>query len=560
MSKKTFFIMACALLLLPLLVLGQTTVNISGVVMDEAENPLQGANILVKNSNAGAAADINGQFSFSYRADGPFVLVVRFMGYKTREVSLNMSDNLSNLSFALLEDVFLGEAVVVTGIASKRAKSVAEVAVARVPAAELTTANSYSDVSDMLAGKVSGVNIQRSSGNVGSGMRFNVRSGGGLNGDEQPIIIVDGIRVENEEIGGFWAGGQGVSSLNDLNPEDIESIEFLKGPAGAASYGTNGSNGVVLITTKRGKLAATGGKGIFIDYKMVSGYNDPYLYSKDHVLTHEYVNENLSKGPVTQHTLNASGGTNLLKYFVGIDRRKETGVLPNNVMDRKTFRANLDIFPTERLVLNISSSYSVSDNIKPPNDDDLHGYFSNTLLTPFPNMYPRCDRESIMGIQNKLKSNRFYGSIQAQYTPFENFHSKFSIGVDYSDYLFDNIFPVGVQYREYGLDGSRQLRTRTNTPVTTQFDVSYDYSPFSDLKTTSGIGVQLLGCGHLYKPFHLVYRSVFSDGDDAERLCQFHWDGSAQHILSKHQHGCTRGQMEFFTICDQSLETQGCIR
>ena len=229
------------------------TVQISGVVVDaETGEPLPGANVVIQGTMAGAATDANGRFTFSYDVDGEFVLVVRFMGYKHEERTLSPTGNLTNLRFELAEDVFQGEVVVVTGIASKRSKSVAEVAVSRVPAAQLTASNSYQDVSQLVAGKVAGVRIEPSTGQVGGGIRFNMRSGGGMNGNEQPVIYVDGVRIENFEFIGYDTGGQGNSTLADLNPDDIESIEFLKGPAGAASYGTDGSNGVVLITTKRG--------------------------------------------------------------------------------------------------------------------------------------------------------------------------------------------------------------------------------------------------------------------------------------------------------------------
>ena len=230
--------------------------TISGTVTDESGNPLIGANVLVEGTAVGAATDIDGIFSINYIPEGEYTLVVSYIGYKKQ--LLTTSDT-QNLNFILQQDVFASEAVVVTGIASERSIGNTEVSVSRLDASELSETNSFSDMSQLLYGKVAGVDIRKSSGNVGGGWRFDVRAGGGLNGSEQPVIYLDGIRIDNAEYSTIlrgWipiSGGQGFSTLADLNPEDIESIEVLKGPAGATSYGTNGSNGVVIITTKKGQ-------------------------------------------------------------------------------------------------------------------------------------------------------------------------------------------------------------------------------------------------------------------------------------------------------------------
>ena len=98
----------------------------------------------------------------------------------------------------------------VTGIASRTSRARAEVTVSKVDTEELQEANSYTGVTELLGGKLAGVNVKRSSGNVGSGFRFDVRSGGGIGGDGQPVIYIDGVRIDNSEVTGFGAGGQAV--------------------------------------------------------------------------------------------------------------------------------------------------------------------------------------------------------------------------------------------------------------------------------------------------------------------------------------------------------------
>jgi len=500
-------------------------VEISGIVIDaETGDPLIGTNVFVKGTTSGGATDINGRFSFGYDAVGKFTLVIRFMGYKTQERDFSPTDDLSNLKFQMEEDVFLGDAVVVTGIASRTSKSVAEVAVSRVQASELTVTNSYQDVSQMITGKIAGIKVEPATGNVGGGIRFNMRSGGGLNGNEQPLIIVDGVRIDAAEVIANWAGGQGKSMLADLNPEDIEKIEVLKGPAGAASYGTSGSNGVVLITTKRGQMVPGKAKGLSLDYKMVTGYNkQSHKYTEDEFYTYKDANNIFIDGPILQHTLNAYGGTGIMKYFVGLDRRYEHGILPTNYMNRQNVRANVDVFPNDKVVLNVSTSYAQTQNKIPDNDNDIFGYLGNTLLHT--QSYVFTDSTAITKIDNINKSNRFIGSMQAQWMPIANLEARFGVGLDESDYRGDLVRPFGYAYSGWRT-GQHWIWQRWNSQWTYSADARYTYSPLAGLRITSMVGAQLFDrknrttlLGKRGFPSALITNvgagATYTDGDDA---------------------------------------------
>lgn len=495
MKKMRPFLILLFVCILSLPVLA---VEIKGVVVDaETGETMPGANIFVKGKNIGAASETGGEFFFTFDTQKKFTLVVSFMGYKQQELEFSPGDNLSQLKIKMEADIFRGEEVVVTGIASKTSKSVAEVAVSRVAASELTEMTAYQDISQMVAGKIAGVKIEPVTGNVGGGIRFNMRSGGGINGNEQPLILIDGVRVDNAEIG-VWdpvngsmlsVGGQGVSTLSDLNPEDIENIEILKGPAGAASYGTNGSNGVVLITTKRGKFVPGKANGISLDYKMVTGYNTQGVdYKEDDFLSYRAINDIFRTGEIRQHSLSAYGGSGLMKYYLGVDRRFEEGISHNNYMERTTFRGNLDIFPSEKLIINASISYALNENQRPTNDNSIFGFMGNTILTPEPWM--AADSASVYGYLNLLKGHRFIGSVQAQYLPFNNFQAKISVGLDDGYARIDETYPSNLPYRFYEA-GSRGIFTRDNRQLTLNADVRYTYAPLSGLKVTSIAGTQI---------------------------------------------------------------------
>ena len=482
--------------------------QIEGVVIDAATGePLPGANVYIKGTKAGAATDLKGIFKFDYEPTEEFVIVVRYMGYKTEERKFSPGDVLSDLTFKLAEDVFRGEEVVVTGIASKRAKSVAEVAVSRITASELTVVNSYQDISQMVSAKVSGVHVKPTSGNIGGGIRFTMRSGGGLNGDEQPIIFIDGIRVDNSEVEGIGVGGQGTSTLADLNPEDIEKVEILKGPAGAASYGTSGSNGVVLITTKRGQLVPGKEKGISIDYKMVTGYNSQsHKYKSDEFISYDDANAIFKDGQVLQHSLSLYGGSGIMKYYLGLDRRYESSIIPNSHMNRRTLRANFDVFPSDKVIVNVSTNYTLNENRRPNNDNNIFGFMGNTLLTPEP--YWFTDSTSVRGLKDIIKSNRFFGSIQAQYMPFKNFQARFSFGIDDGDLRNDKTYPADLFYAFYP-KGARRIYNRQNTQFTYNLDANYTYSIMPGLNINSNIGAQVFD--RKIKTFNLQKKDYLSE-------------------------------------------------
>jgi TonB-dependent SusC/RagA subfamily outer membrane receptor len=486
MKKLIFFF---SFVLISALSLAAFAADIEGVVTDATGTPLPGANVFVKGTTAGAATDQNGKFSFKYDPTKEFVIIVRYMGYKTQSLTLKPGDDLSNLKFEMAEDVFLADEIVVTGIASERAKSVAEKAVSSLAADKLTVVNSYQDLSQMVTGKIAGVNIEKISGNVGGGIRFNVRSGGGLNGDEQPLIIVDGTRIDNSRFAGAGVGGQELGTLVDLNPEDIEKIEVLKGPAGAASYGTSGSNGVVLITTKKGKLVPGQPRGLSIDYKMVTGYNaQSYEYTEDDFLSYKSINDLFRDGKVQQQSLGLYGGSGIMKYYLGFDKRYEDGIIANNFMDRNTVRANLDVIPSQKFMISVSSGYTLNKTQLPNNDNNIFGFLGNTVLTPTP--WQITDSLSVYGLTTKQKSNRLFGSAQVQYRPFQNFEASASIGIDDSDLRQDKLYPQNLVYSFY-TSGDLTIWNRTNTQYTYNIDAKYTYSIISGLSVNSGIGAQL---------------------------------------------------------------------
>lgn len=482
-----------------LMVQAQQATTIKGTVIDaKSGEPLIGANIFIKELAIGAAADIDGRFSFvvsEQHIRGQVVtLAVRYIGFKTKEEKITLTPGVINRDFKLDEDVFQMDAVVVTGIASKTSKAISEVAVSRVSASKITELQPSQNLSQLLSGKISGVNINISSGNAGSGYNFFVRGGGGINGDGQPLIYVDGVRVENLSLNpyGRATGGQRVSSLSTLNPNDIENIEVLKGPAAASTYGTNASNGVVLITTKSGKLRAGLDRPYMINYQFTYGTNEqPFKYPSE-FLNADTLNGVLkNSGIIREHTLNINGSVGGLRYYASYQNRFDAGTLPNqNYLDRNTLKANIDAVGSDKLVLRLNTSYSWAKIRKAPNDDNLTGWIYNALL-----YYPvyTTDKSALEAISDKHDLNNLVMSGSMQWTPLQNFEINAGAGVDFNQYAQDQLLPYGYTYRGVQT-GERAMYKRESRQNTYDLNARYNFKDiFIDRLTLSTIvGTQII--------------------------------------------------------------------
>ncbi len=480
--------------------------KVRGIVTDKKTGePLAGVNVYVKGQPYGTATDEDGYFFFDIpEMKGEFTLVFEYVGYKTVEMKVSPQQDLSNLKIELSEDVFRSEEVVVTGIASETSKARAEVTVSRVDAVELTSRNIYQNVSQLLTAKVPGVYVKPSSGNVGSGFRFNVRSSTSLNGNEQPVIYVDGVRVDNSQVSGYYVGGQGISILANLNPEDIEKIEVLKGPAGAAMYGTDGANGVILITTRRGKVLPGKTGGISLDYRYVRGYNEQQTkYSTNDFLSADDANRIFRTGNVTENYISAAGGTGFLRYYASATRKIEEGILRNNEMDRRAIKLNLDAYPSEKVTLSANFGMVLNNLSRPNNDNNIYGYLGNTLL--FPTSYLFTDSASIEGLKDKWDNDQTTAAFQVTYSPFKNLEIRGKAGIDRSNIREDQTFPANLRYA-FVPSGRRRIYTYRSNQITWDLNARYRYNIMKDFRGTAIVGMQLFE------------RKVFTTQMEAERF------------------------------------------
>lgn len=224
------------------------TGTLTGQIINESANPVSFASVYIKGSNRGTSADANGNFSLP-NAIGK-TLVVSATGYQTIEYTATQN-NVQILLMASSSTTI--DEVVVTAMGIAREKRSLGAGSSTISATELTESKSPS-VINSLTGKVAGINITTTAGAPGSSSRVVLRGGSSITGNNQALIVVDGVPIDNSST----IGGSSLASVdfgnrgNDINPEDIESITVLKGPAAAALYGSRASNGALIITTKKG--------------------------------------------------------------------------------------------------------------------------------------------------------------------------------------------------------------------------------------------------------------------------------------------------------------------
>ena len=467
--------------------------TISGTVTaaDTNEPLIQAAIQVVEGVSRGAATDIDGTYELTL-GPGTYTLRASYTGYEPQEAQVTVAAGQRlTQSFTLDPDLAGLEEVVVTGALSSRSRSRSEVAVSRLDAAALTDVQQYSDVNQLLNGKVAGVSVQPSSGNVGGGIRFNVRGGGGLNGDGQPLIYVDGIRVDNSQVTGFGVGGQGVGALSGLAPDDIATIDVLKGPAAASLYGTDASNGVVLITTKKGTIGGGPNSPLpfQVTYSGTTGLNTQQFQYDEQTAgeTAESANDIFQDGGIQQHTFGVSGGSSAVRYFTQFDYRDENGIVFGNFQDRRSLRGNFEAFPLSNLSIGVNSSYTFNTIGSPQNDNNILGYLGNTLL--FPVSYQFTDSSAVRAIDTQFRTNQFLGSAEARYTPVDRLQLRAQFGLDASDTRQDQTFPQEFAYS--GVDsGERNAFFRENDQISFLLDARYGYQPATGLNATTAIGVQ----------------------------------------------------------------------
>lgn len=516
MSKlRRLLVVGLALAVLPGHALAQATGTITGRVTDPQQQPIAGAQVLVVGGTARSVTDQQGGYRIAGVRAGSVQVSATRIGYETRTQTVSVTaGGTATADFTLSSSALEIGGLVVTASGREQRQREMGNAVGVIDVSQVELA-SVPTMTSLIQGRSAGVNVQMGSGEVGTGSRIRIRGNNSVSLSNEPLVIVDGVRVTSTEntLVGSW---QTVSRLDDINPEDIENIEILKGPAAAAMYGTAAANGVIQITTKRGRAGAPRWN-VYSEYTQLRDVQDyPASFSGDCIMLDiaegdcdggpSFQSFNPLEDPSTspfqngfrrQVGLSVSGGSDVATYYLAGGVEDEEGVFETNSAGRYHLRANLTGRLSERLNVSFKTGYASSRAKLPPNDNNLYGYLLNGLLgssDPEVNCggYGICPDET-SAIRAGQDARRFTSSINANFRPLSwlsivgtsgidqvNRHDYETVGPNEVRGVFSALIPLGFR------DSNRvEVSNFTNT-----IDATGTFSLRPSLVSTTSVGAQ----------------------------------------------------------------------
>lgn len=451
-------------------------IKISRQVKDETGNGLPGVNVQVKGTTRGTITDSEGKYRLEID-DEDAILLFSFVGYETQEIIIG---GRSVIDLTLLPQTSRLDEIVVIGYGTQK-KSDLTGSVASV--SEIALKQPVSSFDRVLQGTVAGVQVTQSSGQPGSSLAVRVRGGNSINGGNEPLYVIDGFPVynNNSDVNSGVTAGPGINALASLNPGDIESIDVLKDASATAIYGSRGANGVVIITTKKGKKGRNN-----LTYDSYYGTQQPIRTIP--VLTSAYEwgklkNEariNARKAPyytdaqlntltggtdwqdaafrsalLQNHQISLDGGDLSTRYAISGNYFNQEGILRNTGFDRYSIRINLDRDFSDRLKIGTNftasrvksrlANHSIINALllMPPAvsiyDENGNYTYQSEFETPLGNPIATLEKEI-----NTTTTFRALGNVFAEYQLAKGLTAKVSLGADISNNKQNRYIPSDI--------------------------------------------------------------------------------------------------------------------
>lgn len=353
------------------------TTTVTGRITDASTNSgLPGVNVVVKGTQQGTTSNANGQYTLTVPA-GSATLTFSYIGYVSQEVTIA---NRSTIDVTLQADDRSLNEVIVVGYGTQR-KVETTGAIASVKSAELIQ-TPVANVAQGLQARVSGVQVSQNTGAPGGSISVRIRGTNSINGNSEPLYVVDGIQISNGSNNASEINS--VSPLSTINPNDIESVEILKDASASAIYGSRAANGVVLITTKRGKTGAT--RVTLDSYYGVQNVNKKldvlnaaeFAQVENETFKNNYYANPASLGegtnwqniifrqaPIQSHQLSINGGSEKTQLSISGNYFNQDGIIINSNFKRYSFRLNVDHRISNRVKVGTSilGSYVVNSGV-----------------------------------------------------------------------------------------------------------------------------------------------------------------------------------------------------
>ncbi|WAC14925.1 SusC/RagA family TonB-linked outer membrane protein [Dyadobacter pollutisoli] len=441
---------------------------VSGRVTSEVGEGLPGVNVLLKGSTRGISTDVDGRYQLGLPESGDHILVYSLVGYTSQEVAVG---NRSVIDVQLLPDDKTLEEIVVVGYGTVK-KSDITGSVGSVSAKELTAYPTMNAVQG-LQGRSPGVQVMQNSGEPGTTLSVRIRGGNSLQGSNEPLYVVDGFALSGPP--------------NAISPNEIESMEVLKDASATAIYGSRGANGVILITTKQGKV---GKPQVTIDsYYAVQQVNkklDLMNAQEFATLANERaVNDGVApyftssqisgfgqgtdwqdvifrKAPMQNHALSVAGGSENTQYALSGNFFGQQGIIRGSNYNRESFRANLNQRLGDKVRLmynavltNTNRSQLLADNGQkgstivsaalgsPPTITPRNEAGNYSFIKPYAFSPNSLENPLALAEARKQKNNEIYilSSMALSYQPVKNLTLRSSVGIENSSMRGDLYSP-----------------------------------------------------------------------------------------------------------------------
>src|SRR5690242_2766934 len=523
---------------------------IEGTITDASTHaPLASAQVFVVGTRLGAMVNPDGKYHIAGVPAGSVQIQARLIGYAqvTKNATITAGQT-TTVDFALAQSaVTLGD-IVVTGTGGAVQEKKLGNTVAKVDVAALKNAP-IRNPDEVLQGRVPGVSMVPSSGVTGEGARIRIRGNASLSQSNEPIIYIDGVRVDNG--GSSGNGGATVSRLDDIDPSTIDHIEVLKGAAAATLYGTEASNGVIQIFTKKGTPGSPRWK---VDYarseiSMPSSIAPNAGFARTQaqadslsILTGQtitpfvpftvpVINQLYQTGHGDQLNASVSGGAQQVSYFVSgrysntdgpFTGKRFPGSLTQDMQRMYQATANLDLFLRDNFHLNfrsfyqqghvespdghnsITSPYALARYAKPEDgyclDDNGKPSFQNIIApftcakggNPYGNTAFYTIREALIN-QDIQDDRHFNGAITARFTPWTELTVNGTIGLDNTNVVATGYVPFGRavdQFTGYSLQGSRSVNHLNTQNVTLDLNANWTRDLTTEFNSVFTAGMQ----------------------------------------------------------------------
>jgi TonB-linked SusC/RagA family outer membrane protein len=515
------------------------------VTVANTNEPVFGATVQIEGTQLGATTTAAGAFRIANVPVGTHTVSARRLGYARATRQVTVADNATvTVTFSLEKTVTSLDQVVVTGTPEAQSKRELGNAIGLVNAAEVTQLAPPPNVQQLLNG-VSGVRVQSAGGDVGSGGNTRIRGANSMTLMSEPLLYIDGVRVNNAAADNGSFPGVGVDSryppsrINDLNPEEIESIEIIKGPAAATLYGTEASNGVINVLTKRGARGPA-----TVAYQVKQGAN--WLPNPEKLFQHSYyktasgqiVDANVlahdrtvgfpvsyygycpkpyeqsgtmckgspfSTGYPQSYDATISGGADVLNYmFFGAWDRDE-GAVSYNWKNRLSGRSNLTFMPNDHVTLDFGLGYErsrlrsagaqqpittailwscPSPGCEPGKNlpNGLDGPLRGYLL-----YVPEVYQDNIQGFEDL---NRSTLTLNLRHRPLGWFSHRLTVGGDFTEQQLSSLWKKISTVGSLNPLGRRDVENSSASFVSADYAATATYKPLPSLALETAFGAQ----------------------------------------------------------------------